>query len=83
MWRRYTPPWYCRLRNAFHVSPRNDWPDALEDRHWPMGTRAERHESFLVASRRLAKLAGEPQMRTWCRLKTNWKCSRWDSPAHR
>src|ERR1700685_4407101 len=38
-----TPPWYCRLRHAFHVSPRKDWPDALEERHWPMGTRAERH----------------------------------------
>jgi peptidoglycan/xylan/chitin deacetylase (PgdA/CDA1 family) len=59
-----TPPWYCRLRHAFHVSPRKDWPDALEERHWPMGTRAERHESFLVASRRLAKQSGEPQMRT-------------------
>jgi peptidoglycan/xylan/chitin deacetylase (PgdA/CDA1 family) len=58
------PPWYCRLRNAFHVSSRNDWPDALEDRRWPMGTRPERHESFLVASRRVAKLAGETQMRT-------------------
>lgn len=59
-----TPPWYCRLRHAFHVSPRKDWPDVQEDRHWPMGTRVERHESFLVASRRLAKLAGEPQLRT-------------------
>jgi peptidoglycan/xylan/chitin deacetylase (PgdA/CDA1 family) len=59
-----TPPWYCRLRNAFHVSPRNDWPDAQDDCHWPLGTRTERHESFLVASRRLAKLAGEPQMKT-------------------
>jgi peptidoglycan/xylan/chitin deacetylase (PgdA/CDA1 family) len=59
-----TPPWYCRLRNAFHTSPRNDWPDAQEDRQWPMSTRAERHESFLVASRRVAKLAGEAQMRT-------------------
>jgi peptidoglycan/xylan/chitin deacetylase (PgdA/CDA1 family) len=58
-----TPPWYCRLRNAFHVSPRYDWPDGQEDRVWPMGTRAERHDSFLSASRRLAKLAGEPQMR--------------------
>ena len=59
-----TPPWYCRLRNAFHMSLRNDWPDAREDREWPMATRAERHESFLVASRRLAKLAGEAQMRS-------------------
>jgi len=58
-----TPPWYCRLRNAFYVSPRNDWPDSGESRTWSMATRSERHESFLVASRRVAKLAGEPQMR--------------------
>lgn len=55
------PPWYCRLRHAFHAAPDEPWNDPDGGGVWDLGDDAARSEAMLAAMRRCAAMAGGRQ----------------------
>ena len=55
------PPWFCRLRHAFHNTSKKQWQDSLTGGRWEITGNIEANEGFLTAARRCATLAGKRQ----------------------
>jgi peptidoglycan/xylan/chitin deacetylase (PgdA/CDA1 family) len=55
------PPWYCRLRYAFALTPKGCWPDSWENVTHSLMTPDRRKTAFRIASKRCAQLAGPRQ----------------------
>jgi len=55
------PPWFCRLRYAFHAAPDEPWNDPAGGGRWDLADAAARSEAQTIAMRHCATLAGERQ----------------------
>ena len=56
-----TPPWFCRLRNAFWTTKREEYLDSEKGRLWKFENWEKRNDAFLFACERCARLAGDSQ----------------------
>lgn len=55
------PPWFCRLRHAFHAAPDEPWTDPDGGGRWDLADDAARSEAMIAVMRRCAAKAGARQ----------------------
>jgi peptidoglycan/xylan/chitin deacetylase (PgdA/CDA1 family) len=57
------PPWFCRLRHAFHTTRRDHWVDPVAGVRHSLGSREQKSEAFRAAARSCAAKVGDNQER--------------------
>jgi len=53
------PPWFCRLRHAFHSTKKREWTDPFMERRWDLTNADGRNEARLRATWLCATLVGD------------------------
>ena len=51
-----SPPWFCRLRQAFHNTKRTTWTNSYSQSVWHLSSEEARREAFRDAGRHFARL---------------------------